>query len=48
MTSHADYFVTPAGRVDPRLHRAALIAVWEHVARVTLVAPLPVLNQRGR
>ena len=41
-------YVTPSGRVTFRERQAALIAQWEHMARVSLVAPMPVLNQRGR
>lgn len=41
-------FVTPAGRMTPYQRQASLIALWEGMAKVSLVKPLPVLNERGR
>lgn len=41
-------YVTPSGRVDHHLRRASLIALWEHMARVSLREPLVIADRRGR
>ena len=45
---HPPLYVTPAGRIAPHQRQAAVIALYEHMVRVSLVAPLPTLDVRGR